>query len=116
MTVKLDLRLIEEKTGIGDRDLLVTVAEALAEEGPLRLTEIERGLSEQDAKQVSIAAHTLKGASKAMVMIELSEASARIESAAREGDLATAAHELPHLREQVAAMLEAVKAFVSTAD
>ena len=110
---KLDLQLIEEKTGIDDRELIVTVAEALAEEGPVRLTEIEQGLAQQDSQKVSIAAHTLKGASKAMVMMELAASAERIELAARDEDLAAVTEELPHLVEQVNAMLQAVEQFVA---
>lgn len=113
MSSKLDLQRIEEKTGIGDRDLLITVAEALAQEGPLRLTEIEQGMSEQDAEKVSIAAHTLKGASRAMVMDDLAAASERIELAARKNNLDEVKEALPELTEEVSEMLEAVKQFIN---
>ncbi|MEM8671002.1 MAG: Hpt domain-containing protein [Planctomycetota bacterium] len=113
MSSKLDLQRIEEKTGIGDRDLLITVAEALAQEGPLRLTEIEQGMSEQDAEKVSIAAHTLKGASRAMVMDDLAAASERIELAARKNNLDEVKEALPELTDEVSEMLEAVKQFIN---
>jgi HPt (histidine-containing phosphotransfer) domain-containing protein len=109
----ISLELIEKRTGIADVDLLVTVARVLADEAPVRMAEIEQGLAEQDAKQVSIAAHTLKGACRAMAMTEVAESAERVETAGRNGELDEAAQQLPRLRQDVDAMLTAIQRFVA---
>lgn len=115
MADKIDFETIREKTGIDDRELIITVAAALAREASVRLNEIEQGLEAKNAHGISIAAHTLKGAAKAMVMTRLAKSAEAIEAAARQEDLAAVSAEIPNLADRVRETLLAVDAFVEQA-
>ena len=108
----LDLEQLKLKTGIDDVDVLVTVAMALAREAPDCLSEIEHGLVEQNENEISVAAHTLKGASRVMMMANVAEAAELVELASKRSDFEEVSRELDSLRLHVKEMLQAVEQFI----
>ena len=108
----LDLEQLKLKTGIDDVELLVTIAKALAREAPVCLSKIEHGLVERNENNISVAAHTLKGASRVMMMENVAEAAEMVEMASKRSDFEEVSSELAPLRLHVKEMLQAVEQFI----
>jgi HPt (histidine-containing phosphotransfer) domain-containing protein len=75
----------------GDRDLLHSLIELFREQTPLLMSEIQRGLSGNDASIVRRAAHTLKGSTAIFGTTAAFEAARQLEAAASSGKIERAA-------------------------
>jgi HPt (histidine-containing phosphotransfer) domain-containing protein len=95
-----------------DEAVLASVVNSLFKEYPLRISEIEKGLKDKDAKVVRRAAHTLKGAVNVFGAKPVMETAIRIEQLARAKDLAAIPELLELLKLQGTKMLEALQQFV----
>ncbi|MDG2220517.1 MAG: Hpt domain-containing protein [Rubripirellula sp.] len=109
----IDLKRLQSEIGVDDVELLVTVAQALAKEAPICLAEIERALVARNEKEVSIAAHTLKGASRMMIMERVADAAEEVELAGKRGDFEAVASTFITLRHHVEEMLQAIERFAN---
>ncbi len=68
---------------------------AFLEEAPLRIAETRLGVESADPQLAGRAAHTLKSNALTFGAMRLGELSLRLETAARDGDLATAGGLVP---------------------
>ena len=111
--MKLDLQQLKSLSGVDDVEMLVTVAEALAQEAPTLLAGIEHGLAQLDEKEIVFAAHTLEGACRVMLVASVAKSAESIEQFGRNGNLEGVKRELPHLKELVNEMLRSITQFIS---
>lgn len=96
----------------GDRGLLRKLIEFFHEDSPPLLTSLGSGIDQQNAAQVELAAHSIKGLAANFGAQATVEAALRIEDAARAGDLATAVAALPELIAQTARLGRALAAYL----
>ena len=75
----------------GDHDLLLSLIELFREQTPLLMSEIQRGLSGNDASIIRRAAHTLKGSTAIFGTTAAFEAARQLEAAASSGGIKRAA-------------------------
>ncbi|MDA9858094.1 Hpt domain-containing protein [Rubripirellula sp.] len=109
----IELERLQQQFGIDDIELLVTVAQALAKEAPIGLGNIENALSERNEQEIAIAAHTLKGASRVMMMSSVAAVAQEVEMAGKRCDFEAVATHLVALRHHVDEMLQAIEQFVN---
>ena len=79
----------------GDNEALVEIVAAFLEEAPLRIDEVRTGVESADARLAGRAAHTLKSNALTFGALRLGALSLQVETAARDGDLATVGELLP---------------------
>jgi two-component system, sensor histidine kinase and response regulator len=89
----------------GDAELLKEVIGLFAEDCPALMTAIRAALRASDAQAANRAAHQLKGSAGNFDAPELTALAQRVESLARDGDLAAAEATLPALQAAVDALL-----------
>lgn len=90
MSQVIDMEVVEELlslSGDGDPELLVDLIQMYLEDGPTKLTEIERGLAEQDYERVERAAHSLKGAAGNLGAIAVQQDCEVLQQASRQHQL-----------------------------
>jgi len=75
----------------GDEGIVKGIAGAILEDGPRSIGLIAEGLKSEDAGEVRLYAHRLKGAALTMGAVRLSEMAFGLECAADDGDLSTSA-------------------------
>lgn len=75
------------KTVNGHQSILEGVLEAVLEECPQLLEQLDSALSQEDAQTVQRAAHTIKGSMRAFNAVEITDVAQRIEDAGRDGAL-----------------------------
>ena len=84
----------------GDEELAREIMVLFLEDAPRRMELLREGLEEQDAPQVRLQAHTLKGAGGNLGAVALQEVAFQIENAAEAGDLGRAGDLVPQLEAQ----------------
>ncbi|MGB0599834.1 MAG: Hpt domain-containing protein [Rubripirellula sp.] len=109
----IELERLQQEVGIDDVELLVTVAQALAKEAPICLENIENALAERKEQDLAIAAHTLKGASRVMMMSSVAAVAQEVEMAGKRCDFEAVTTHLATLRHHVDEMLQAIEQFVN---
>ena len=93
----------------GEPDMLLELVELFLKDAPLRLQAIWDSLDQNRAESVAQTTHSLKGSANNIGARRLAEVCAQMESAAKTGDLATAAQcrkDLQHQYERVCFLLE----------
>ena len=80
-----------------NEELVKVVMDAFMADAPALIQDIEQAGADNDAEALTMAAHSLKGAAANISAMELAEISSRIEMAARDSDLDTAAKLVPHV-------------------
>ncbi len=94
----------------GDRELLGEVVDAMVQECPERLNDIDKAIAQNDAASLRRAAHTIKGVLRMFGDTPAGDLAAKMEAAAKEGDCESAKADAPQLREFVElAMQEAIE-------
>ena len=106
----IDLDLARQRLGEDADDVLPIVAQALLEECPQRIEELQGALANQDAEALLRTAHTLKGAVKIFAAADVMEVAARIEQCARTGDLAAVPDLIPRLKQDAERMMNELRA------
>ena len=112
----IQLDVARERLGGCDDSMLSALAEALLEECPLRITEIEQALSAGDAKGVMRAGHTLKGAADVFGASAVYESSEAIEEAGQAKNLEIVPELLARLKDQADQMNAALRAYVNATE
>lgn len=82
----LDRDILDELADIME-DEFGELVEAFLEDSPRLMTEIESGLTENDAHRVAEAAHSLKSSSANLGVMRLSAIAKEIETSGRAGDM-----------------------------
>lgn len=97
----LDAAAIDTLTAMlgGDAEALRETIDAFFEEVPARLAEAQAGIGMGDATRTGRAAHTLKSNALTLGALQMAELARQIETAARAGDLDTAADLLPAMEQ-----------------
>ncbi|MDJ0522934.1 MAG: Hpt domain-containing protein [Planctomycetota bacterium] len=89
------------QTTPGGPETVIELAGLMQELCPQMLGKIHAGLEADDAAEVRLAAHTLKGAARHLVAAELAAAAEVVESRAAAGDLRTAQEAVPALESAI---------------
>jgi CheY-like chemotaxis protein len=85
----------------GDRKLLEEIVDVFREECPRLLTQARQAIAENDAGQLRLAAHTLKGALVNFAATAAVDAARRLELIGKQGNLADAPQALADLERQL---------------
>ena len=95
----------------GNRELIDAVVQVFLDEYPRLLEQLRDGVARGDAAAVTLAAHTLKGAASNLAADRVVGAAARLESAARGGDLSQAAAIQQSLESEITRLHAALETF-----
>jgi HPt (histidine-containing phosphotransfer) domain-containing protein len=98
------IRVLSDMVG-GDRETLVEIVDAFLEEGPQRVAELRRGVTEGEAVLAGRAAHTLKANGQTFGASALEELCRELETRARTDDLAGVASLVDRVDEEWARVL-----------
>ncbi|MDY6986575.1 MAG: Hpt domain-containing protein [Thermodesulfobacteriota bacterium] len=93
----------------GDQDLLKEIAQLLVQQLPNQIKQIQEGIDSNNAQAVLEAAHSLKGSVGNFSARRAYDAAYRLEQMGREGGLTGAGAALVDLRQELDALLEALK-------
>lgn len=99
----------------GDDSFLRDLIQIFLEDTPRRLAEIDDGLARGDGRQLSIAAHSLKGSSANFGAEPFRRRCAKVEQLGRDGALDAVRAELPPLREEFDRVRTELEAFLRPA-
>lgn len=102
----IDLEFARSVMGCDDQEVLLAIAEALQEECPQRIAELDQALQEQNADGVMRAAHTLKGAVSVFGAKSIVETVFEIERLGRGEDLSQVPELLPVLKDKTAKLVK----------
>lgn len=97
----------------GQIDILVSVIEALLEEAPELLKQLEYGLAEKNSEATGRAAHTIKGGFRILQLEEQVSDWNRLEAWAREGKLDEVSSSLEEVKKGTLARLAQLQTFVN---
>jgi len=75
----------------GDEDIIKETAKVILKEYPQTIDSLTEAITNRDSKNISHCAHKLKGAARHICAMQLSEGAGRVERAANEKDIDTAA-------------------------
>ncbi|MDG2222684.1 MAG: response regulator [Rubripirellula sp.] len=96
----------------GQVDILVSVIEALLEEAPELLKQLDQGLAENDVEGAGRAAHTIKGGFRILQLDEQVSDWDRLETWAREGKLDEVSNSLDRVKQATLARMAQLQKFV----
>ncbi|QDU43512.1 Signal transduction histidine-protein kinase BarA [Symmachiella dynata] len=99
-----------------DRDLLQIVASAFVEECPQLEALVDSSIASGDSRELSRAAHTIKGGMRMFGAVAPMEVAATMEATAGEGNLIKAAEIYEGLKPMIANVLKELKAFIVNPD
>jgi HPt (histidine-containing phosphotransfer) domain-containing protein len=94
-----DLRALDRP---GNEGFLVRIATVFLDDAGRRVEAIEKGIEEQDAAAVQMAAHALKGSCSYLGATQLAELCRVTEERAEEGDLEGGGEALAKIRDELA--------------
>jgi histidine phosphotransfer protein HptB len=96
----------------GDDSFFQDLIQIFLDDSPQRIAEMEQSLVNGDARQLMLAAHSLKGSSSNFGARRLRALSEQLELLGRQGPLGDAPRQLPALKEEFARVKAALEALL----
>lgn len=107
----LDVAALEQLWDILGDDLK-GIADAFCEQVPPQIDELDGWLAKGELDRIARCAHSIKGSAANLSAVRLSAAAARVEQAAKEGDLGAARQSVAAVRSEAPLALQALGGFV----
>ncbi|MEI9974042.1 MAG: Hpt domain-containing protein [Ignavibacteriota bacterium] len=100
-----------DESVMGNEDLARRILQRFVDDMPRQLSRLAQAVSDGDAAQARLLAHSIKGAAASVSGLEMREASWKLEQQARDGNLAVAAEAVRELSESFERTRPVMKSF-----
>ena len=104
----MDIKALAENLGL-EEDEYLELADLLVDTGMVDLSKMESAIREGDTDTAAKAAHSIKGASGNLGIMDMYELAKTIEAELRNNNLASAQNQLKELREKLETLAKLVK-------
>ena len=104
----MDIKALAENLGL-EEDEYLELADLLVDTGMVDLSKMESAIREGDTDTAAKAAHSIKGASGNLGIMDMYELARTIEAELRNNNLASAQNQLKELREKLETLAKLVK-------
>ena len=104
----MDIKVLADNLGL-EEDEYLELADLLVETGLVDLSNMESALEAEDADAVAKAAHSLKGASGNLGIMDIFELAKTVEAESRDNNLSSVGNQLKGIREKLEDLAKLVK-------